>query len=191
MAGVGIVTMVAWAGIPEPDAILYGCVNLTGVRQTTADNVTVFATLGAATDPKVGSYKLGDNPAAGDRYVLRIKLETPVEGSPLSSDAASIGQTARIFAQKGGNPPQELARFRVRDRGVIDRLSLPRGNFEQDADIDLKDFSHFQACFSGTGRSPSAGCADADLDDDGDVDLVDYAYFKPVLTGPTQPVTCD
>jgi hypothetical protein len=88
MAGVGIAAALAWAGIPEPDAILYGYVNIGSVRQRVADNVTVFATLGTATDPQVGSYTLGANEQAGDCYVLRIKLESLADGSPPNDNAA-------------------------------------------------------------------------------------------------------
>jgi hypothetical protein len=63
------------------------------------------------------------------------------------------------------------------------------GDFNEDGDVDLADFSHFQACFNGPNRPYSFenGCADADIDGDGDVDLVDFSSFQACFNGPNRP----
>ncbi|HOW18267.1 MAG TPA: dockerin type I domain-containing protein, partial [Phycisphaerae bacterium] len=64
-------------------------------------------------------------------------------------------------------------------------------DFDKDADVDLADFSAFQACFNGPNRVPrQTGCTAADLDHDGDVDLADFAAFQTCFNGPNRPPRC-
>ena len=66
------------------------------------------------------------------------------------------------------------------------------GDFDHDADVDLADFGHLQACFSGDGIPQTApSCFDARLDPDDDVDQDDYAIFKGCLSGPNIPADPD
>jgi len=192
MAGIGIAAMVAWAGIPEPDAVLYGYVKIGGERQTVADNVTVFATLGTATDPQVGSYTLGANEQAGDCYVLRIKLESLADGSQPSPDAARIGQAVHVFAKKGANPVQPLQDVSIADRGMIKGF-LVTGDSNGDTYVDGVDFKPFQKCVSGPGQTPSDPQCNkeaADFDTDNDVDLRDIQMFQVCFSGPGKPANC-
>jgi len=65
------------------------------------------------------------------------------------------------------------------------------GDFDQDGDVDLNDFGHFQACFNGPNRLPATtGCADADLDRDQDVDIADFLIFQGCFNGPNRPPAC-
>ena len=65
------------------------------------------------------------------------------------------------------------------------------GDFDQDGDADMADFTLFQLCFNGPNRSPNTYCAvDADFDDDGDVDLVDFGAFQACFNGPNRPPSC-
>jgi hypothetical protein len=63
------------------------------------------------------------------------------------------------------------------------------GDFNEDGDVDLEDFLHFQTCFNGPNRPYSFenGCTDADIDGDGDVDLVDFLDFQACFNGPNRP----
>lgn len=64
----------------------------------------------------------------------------------------------------------------------------PAGDFNQDLDVDIEDFSHLQECLSGPNIPPAdAGCTDADLDWDADVDGDDVAIFLGCLSGPGNP----
>jgi len=98
LLGVCLLATAVSAGIPEPDAILYGNVTLNGVPQTVADNVTVTARVDGVAQ-SIGSYKLGDNVPAENRYVLRMRLESLADGSTQSSNKAAVGQTAHIYIQ--------------------------------------------------------------------------------------------
>ncbi len=64
-------------------------------------------------------------------------------------------------------------------------------DFDADGDVDLADFTVFQACFNGPNRPSAGGCAvDADFDDDDDVDLADFTVFQACFNGPNQPPAC-
>ncbi len=64
-----------------------------------------------------------------------------------------------------------------------------RGDFDGDDDVDLADFGHLQACFTGPGITQSdAACQDARLDDDDDVDPDDFGLFQACLSGAGVPV---
>jgi len=59
------------------------------------------------------------------------------------------------------------------------------GDADGDVDGDLRDFSLFQICFSGDGRSfGPARCALVDYDTDGDVDETDLIDLTDNLNGP-------
>ncbi len=62
-------------------------------------------------------------------------------------------------------------------------------DFNEDCDVDLADFTAFQACFNGPNRPPAAGCPTTvtDMDEDGDVDLSDFAIFQDCFDGPNTP----
>lgn len=66
-------------------------------------------------------------------------------------------------------------------------------DFDNDGDVDMRDFGHLQACMSGAGiEQTDPTCDDADLDGDGDVDQDDYARFMGCLSGEhvTPPPAC-
>ncbi len=66
-----------------------------------------------------------------------------------------------------------------------------RPDFNADGDVDLDDFTEFQACFNGPNRPPAgAGCAGADFDADNDVDLADFLAFQGCFNGPNRPAAC-
>jgi len=67
-----------------------------------------------------------------------------------------------------------------------DVLPLPPGDFEGDADIDLRDWRWLQVCYS-PGAPPyiyQVGCEDLDFNVDGVVDDEDVVMFNSVLEGP-------
>lgn len=174
------------AGIPQPDVVLYGTLRLGGetVLASQAD-VTITARVDGVDQP-VGHYRMGDNSAAGDQYVLRIKMESLADGSEQGNDAAVIGQTVDFFAQVGTDPEQSVGNLRLTRAGLIKSLNLPAiggltGDIDRDGDVDLADFLELQRCFGGPGVSVAQGCQPADLDGDGDVDLADVVAFLSAL----------
>jgi hypothetical protein len=81
----------------------------------------------------------------------------------------------------------------VRVAGVLHAwpIGLP-ADFDDDGDVDLTDFSHFQGCFNGPNRpAAQAGCEDTDLDGDADVDLADFFVFQGCFNGPNRPPACE
>lgn len=77
----------------------------------------------------------------------------------------------------------------VRYNRRVEFLALP--DIDADRDVDLADFTTFQACFNGPNR-PAAlpGCASVDFDQDTDVDLVDFKVFQTCFNGPNRPPAC-
>lgn len=64
-------------------------------------------------------------------------------------------------------------------------MVLPaRADYDRDADVDLTDYGHLQACLAGEWATPPAGCGDAALDGDLDADQADVALFITCLSGP-------
>ncbi len=185
VGGCSFVLCSAIAGIPEPDAILFGRVCLGGRAINATADVTIVGRVDGVPDA-VGSYRMGDQSSAGDNYVLRIRLESPVQGFPLSPNAAAIGQTVKIMAKQGNGPEAQVASFLVQDRGVIQPLGLSDGqgaDVDGDHDSDLRDFARLQNCFTGTGPL-GTGCQSADLNGDGSVNLNDYKSLAGCSTGP-------
>lgn len=57
------------------------------------------------------------------------------------------------------------------------------GDYDRDEDVDLNDLMDWEACSSGPGIAPDAGCQDKDLDHDGDVDQGDFALLQHCYSG--------
>ena len=68
--------------------------------------------------------------------------------------------------------------FRV---AAFDCVSPGNGDFDDDGDVDARDFSAFQVCF---GAAVSSGCAPGDMNGDDAINLTDYALFAGALQGP-------
>ncbi len=111
---------VASAGIPLPDAVLYGRVFLDGVAATAQDDVTVIARVDGVPDP-VGRFRVGESSVVG-RYVLRIRLESLADGSEQSDNAARVGQTANIFVKQGDEPEEQVGDLPLTAIGIMQRL---------------------------------------------------------------------
>lgn len=55
------------------------------------------------------------------------------------------------------------------------------GDFDEDGDVDLMDYGHFQRCFNSPQAHVGEQCAPMDRDGDEDVDLDDYTAFQAAL----------
>lgn len=176
------------AGIPQPDAVLYGTITIDGTPLTAKDDLTIIARVTGAENP-VGVYKMGASSTAGDRYVLRIRLESLADGGPQSNNTALVGQTASIFLKQADGPEEFVRSFTIQRMGAITKLNLnntvvPGNCANNKPDINLNDYLAFQTCFTGNGGPAPSNCDCADLDGDGDVDLLDWSRFQVVFTDP-------
>jgi len=74
---------------------------------------------------------------------------------------------------------------------LLDRVQFQAfgqgGDFDEDEDVDLEDFSSLSGCYTGPGvplPPELPDCTGCDLDGDNDVDLIDLATFQFLYTGP-------
>ena len=189
----------AQAGIPEPDAILFGQVCVNGNAATDQDDVTVIAK--ATVDKQVvevGRYKMGDVDAASDCngdadcYVLRIRLESVPKGTTPSGKAVVLvsdgASSVELFVEEGTGPETSAVLLPITDRGTIQRLDLRNTPASADLNTDgqesLADHQAFLPSFQGPAVQSAQPCNPADLNGDGYVDLRDVAVMHTRLTDP-------
>ena len=83
--------------------------------------------------------------------------------------------TITVSSPDATNSPQTIA--------VTLTVETVDPDFDGDADVDMEDFGHLQACYSGPGAvQQDPDCFDARLDGDADVDAGDLAIFKDCMT---------
>lgn len=93
-------TISVHAGIPQPDYVLHGTVSYNNQPLIAQDDATIIARL-AGSNAHVGQYRMGQSTAAGDNYVLRVHLESNVDNSSPSTNAARIGDQVNIYVRLG------------------------------------------------------------------------------------------
>jgi len=70
----------------------------------------------------------------------------------------------------------------------------PFADWDEDGDVDQKDFGVFQVCYSGAGNAHADGCDCFNREgSDDDIDENDFAAFSACYSGPTVPAnaSCD
>ncbi|HOA74104.1 MAG TPA: hypothetical protein PL151_20440 [Phycisphaerae bacterium] len=99
--------------------------------------------------------------------------------------AGTYMATITISSPEAINSPQTVA--------VELTVQTVGPDLDGDADVDQEDFGLLQACFTGEGNAPPAGCSRADFDGDNDVDVTDFLTFSACFTRPGEPATpgCD
>ncbi len=177
------------AGVPQPDAIVYGQILVNGSVVTQSDNVSVIARVSGVANP-VGQFRMGQSATSNDHYVLRIRLESAVTGDPINNNAARVGQIARIYV-KIGNGDEILAHaVPIAEIGQLFnanlQVSVLPANCVADLQVDLNDYNSFKGCMSGPDNPMNKGCDCADVDGDNDIDLRDFSWMQRGFTG-TQP----
>jgi hypothetical protein len=60
-------------------------------------------------------------------------------------------------------------------------FGIGAGDLDEDGDVDLHDFTVFEACLSGPGVAAGSQCVRADFDADADVDQNDFGGFQAVF----------
>ncbi len=166
-----------------------------GPISTGAIRVQIESSVDGAYDPATGDFSTVDVYAVhfeGDLSLFQLTSPVYLPGSSmgtLSFDDAQGGTISLAWDGEGQLPnpfdPGTFIRFDyVCESGTVFRVPEP-GDQDGDVDVDLKDFSFFQSCFSGAGTEYRASrCALVDYDEDGDVDLEDYPSVEANVTGP-------
>jgi hypothetical protein len=103
----------ALAKLPEPDNVVYGVIR--------ADTVTVSLQVRGQS---IASYTKGENPAAGDFYVLRVPMDAL---EPAEPGTARPGEPAKLFVN--GQP---VALVALGERGTIHRVDLSMTDLDGD-----------------------------------------------------------
>ena len=178
----------ASAGIPEPPVVWHGQVFLDGQQVQGADDVTIVARSSDVALP-IGTYHMGDNAAAGDNYVLKLRIESLIDGQTQSDNAALVGQTADLFVRVADGPERSAGQVDLPVPGLVENRDLiVETTFgtcaDEDGDIDMDDLAAFVACSTNVNGDVSLECGCADANDDGDSDLEDWADFQNGFTGP-------
>lgn len=146
-----------------------------------------------------GAYCLAD---VGREYVAYSKISGSVD---FTVDLRNVNRrfTCRFYNPRTG---QFNASFE-RQGGSIETFSKPDtddwalhllvqpgiiGDYDQDEDVDMTDFSHLQECLTGSGETVTdPACLDARLDADTDIDGDDVNLFASCLSGSGMPAHPD
>ncbi|MBL9169748.1 MAG: hypothetical protein JNN07_18560 [Verrucomicrobiales bacterium] len=139
-----------YAGLPEPDAVVYGAIALDG-RFVKATDTTVVVDLRATPDgPVLASYRMGASPRAGDRYVLRITTES--SAPVLQQNTVPLGSTV-LLTLRDASGPRDTTTLSITNRGQFIRFDF--GDVDTDGD-GMSDRYEQQYFGSATGGSPNA-----------------------------------
>ncbi len=142
------------AGIPEPDMTLFGQVTVGGEPIGAHDNVSIIARVNGDPDSFVGAYHMGDNPLAGNYYILRIRLESLADGSLRSDNAALIGDTVYIYVKTSDYLEIPAGSVTIQESGVVQQLDLhnssiiyPQADLNTDGIVNFEDLARIAQCW--------------------------------------------
>jgi len=131
MCGLLLSGLLMGAGIPEPHNLVYGEIELGGGRATRSSTDLMVEVRRFATGGTFQRYRMGTDPAAGDYYVLRLKMESRVAGGPVSPDASEVGDTVYLTVVNGSQVVDQIP-YVLGTRGTARRIDF--GNIDSDED---------------------------------------------------------
>ncbi len=190
-------TLIASAGIPEPDTIIYGQACISGSSATDQDDVTIIARADVNGEIReVGRYKMGDHPGASncdgdnDCYVLRIRMESVLAGTSPSDQSVILipnnTSSVQLFVQQGTQTEELSGEIEITGRAMTVKLNIRNGTVTVDLNSDgqknLLDYKLFKTLFLGPDVPSAAACNPADINGDGFVDMRDAALMQLQLT---------
>ncbi len=148
----------ALAGIPEPDAIYFGSVQVDGAPAANGTLISIREGSDGAGE-LLDEFTLGGVPSAGDLYVLRIPLEAS-EGGALSGGSAQVGDQGIVFVNGIA-----AGLVSIGSRGRVVRMDIAASSTTPpDVDGDGA-FDFVDNC----GGVPNAGQADSNGNGIGDI----------------------
>lgn len=154
----------AAARIPEPDAVLHGRIVVDGQGITAGRTDVVVVARRLADGLVLAGYRMGSEPAVGDRYVLRIPLESGTPPTPPL--AAAVGETVQVEFRSAVQVLDQRA-YTLIERGQIQRLDLTVGGGGGGDNGLPDDWEIFH--FGAAGQDP-----DGDADGDGRTNREEY-----------------
>jgi hypothetical protein len=136
-------------------------------------NSTLVRSWTGGADPvEAYDWTLGTVTATAASDIMTVVWLVDIRAADVPSASHADGLT---FSQPCNTPPQDV---------------------DDDGDVDLADFSMFQACFNGPNRPwgppplDQQKCRCLDADKDNDVDLADFGVFQGCFNGPNRPPNC-
>lgn len=151
------------AGLPEPDAVFYGAIALDGAFVTTTDTDVTVELSQTEQGLAVATYRMGDDPTIGDRYVLRATVES---SAPVNHpDATALGGSVWLVVKRGGVIRDQRSHT-ITTRGEFVNLNFGDADSDGDGMSDAFEELYFG---SATGGDPTA-----DPDQDGRPNLREF-----------------
>ncbi len=136
------------ADIPRPDAIVFGELRIAGELITATDSYTIVARVAGFEDP-VAVYRMGDNPTAGDRYILHIPQALQPDGKTASAETPMAGAQAEIYVTGASGNPVRAGDVEIPASGEVRQLDLYLSSADENAGRVLND-ENGSSCGAGT-----------------------------------------
>ena len=147
------------ARIPEPDNIIYG------IAGTDVDTVTL-----KVDDEPISTYTMGDNPDAGDYYILRVPMDAL---EPAEPGSAHSGDEVYIYFNDETDPAASIT---LGERGTIYRLDFETAD---DTDSDGLPDNWEQSIVDADPNDAVTSIDDVlpgdDFDGDGEINATEYS----------------
>lgn len=148
LLGLALSSVPALAELPEPDTVFFGTIAIDNAFVTGMDNDVTVELRRTQDGPPIAEYPMGTNPAHGDRYVIRARVES---GLPvIEPDASLLGSTVWLTVSKAGIVREGISQV-LSSRGRF--VALNFGDLDSDGDgiQDGWENTHFG---SATGADP-------------------------------------
>jgi hypothetical protein len=173
----GLLVGSAQATIPEPDNVVWGAIVLDTQPVTAAQRGVVVEARRSLAGTVLARYRMGDNAAAGNYYVLRMGVESL---APIVSAYASATNTPIVIVVADGSGTRAQKPFFIGPRGQMTRMDI--GSVDTDGNGLPNDWE--RQYFGGSiGQHPNA-----DLDHDGLSNLQEYrAGLNPLYPDARHP----
>lgn len=95
-----------------------------------------------------------------------------------NADGTDVGSYRCVVSNSEGSATSNAASLTVGGPRPV------KADFDEDGDVDQKDFGHFQSCLSGSSLSQDdPECQNTKFDGDSDVDENDFALFRQCISG--------
>lgn len=182
LAIVAALSSAALAGIPLPDGVVVGELRINGqLIPRTRSDVQVIARrlVGGSPSNEVGRYRMGGRAPIGDRFAVRVRMESLADGSQPAANALRAGESVRLFVQVGAGAEQPAGvDVAFPEPGLVLTRNIGSGPPPCPEDIDgdgTRGLSDLAVLLVHFGTPSGATHAQGDITGEGAVDLIDLA----------------